>query len=46
MTNHQWPKDAREHVWGPWMSQTRLTQYRVCVHPLCNAVDERKVASA
>lgn len=39
---HDWPTDPDEHVWGPWLTQTRSTQYRVCVHPACKAFEERE----
>jgi hypothetical protein len=52
LSNHEWPKNQRDHVWGPWLSQRKAsitspaTQYRTCVHPQCRAVDERQVAQA
>lgn len=46
MTDHAWPTDPDEHVWGPWMSHTstptKRTQYRKCVHPTCNAHQHRE----
>lgn len=45
MTQHNWPSAPSEHVWGPWMTKRGLpkaVQYRTCVHPLCNAVQERE----
>lgn len=39
---HDWPADQKQHVWGPWRTRNRTTQYRVCVGPQCRAVDERE----
>lgn len=49
MTDHQWPTDPAQHVWGPWHSSTgppKPTQYRCCVHPLCKTVEYQDVPSA
>jgi hypothetical protein len=52
MTNHEWPSDNRQHVWGPWMNdmpqkgKQKPTQYRKCVHPTCKAVDYRETSPA
>lgn len=49
MNDHRWPSDASEHFWGPWLAKTggaKPTQYRVCVHPDCNASETRKAPTA
>jgi hypothetical protein len=49
MTNHKWPEDSRQHVWGPWLVKTgppKPTHYRQCVHPQCKAVDYRDAPNA
>lgn len=38
-----WPKPG-EHFWSKWQAKTGLpkaTQYRVCIHPDCKAIEER-----
>lgn len=45
---HAWPP-LGEHLWGKWQNKTGLpkaTQYRTCVHPLCNEVQEREAPKA
>lgn len=45
---HNWPTKG-DHLFGPWYNKTGLpkaTQYRQCVHPLCEAVEERKAPLA
>lgn len=47
--DHAWPTDPTEHVWSPWYIKDGLpkpTQYRTCVHPRCNAVEEREAPRA
>ena len=52
MTDHTWPTDPNEHVWGPWMAKTARkgaappTQYRMCVHPNCHASETREAPRA
>ena len=46
MQKHDWKTDANGHIWGRWMSKTRTTEYRQCVHPSCHEVQERLVSSA
>lgn len=42
---HDWPKNDEDHLWGPWYTDKGgkgvASQYRVCVHPCCDAVDRR-----
>lgn len=51
-SNHNWPTDPSEHVWGPWMAKTPIgkpqpaTQYRMCVHPACGASETRETPKA
>lgn len=52
LTDHTWPTDPAQHVWGPWMAGVRAgtpappTQYRTCVHPTCGASEHREVPKA
>lgn len=50
MTEHSWPTDDTQHVWGPWMSHTATPkerkQYRQCVHPACKAFEIRETPTA
>ena len=43
MHDHEWPSDPTEHVWGQWLTKDRTTKYRVCVHPVCIAHEEKEV---
>jgi hypothetical protein len=44
-TNHNWPQDPTQHMWGPWYTDKGgkgvATQYRSCIDPTCKAVDRR-----
>lgn len=41
-SNHAWPSNPGDHLWGPWMPKDRTTIWRRCVHPSCPAIEERK----
>lgn len=42
---HNWPQDGG-HKWGTWMPKDRATKYRTCVHPNCDATEEKDVRNA
>lgn len=44
--NHDWPTNPDEHLWGPWMTRSRSTFYRICVHPHCRAFEEQEAPNA
>lgn len=49
MMDHNWPTDPDEHVWGPWLIKSGMpnaVRYRMCVHPLCTAVETKEVPKA
>lgn len=46
--DHNWPEN-KIHLFGPWMAKDptpKPTQYRVCVHPNCNASETRDTPKA
>lgn len=49
-TDHDWPTDPNEHVWGAWMTQRfappHSTRYRTCVHPNCDAYESSETPNA
>lgn len=45
LSNHDYPSDPAEHLWGPWMNRTgppQPTQYRMCAHPACGGSETRE----
>lgn len=51
-TDHAWPTNPAEHVWGKWYTHTVQvgvvppTQYRTCVYPDCHYTEYREAPSA
>lgn len=54
LQHHAWPA-PEEHLWSNWRSNTPRrvgenpkppTEYRLCTHPRCNAVEVREVPNA
>lgn len=43
-----WPMEG-EHLWSQWLPDKGLpnpTQYRMCLHPMCNRIERRDAARA
>lgn len=38
--HHNWPAEDK-HLWSKWEPANKFEQYRMCLHPECNAVQTK-----
>jgi hypothetical protein len=45
LDDHKWPTQPTRHLWGRWWVEKgppKASQYRVCAHPDCKAIEHRE----
>lgn len=39
--DHKWPNAQNWHKWSRWMTKDINTKYSQCIHPHCDAYEEK-----